>query len=585
MKKNQLSWILVLCLLCTVLLPAADKKSTDDTTSADTAGAQGEAADSATIVAARVRMAQATETLVADLDKIEDQIKEYDHNIREAGASDKIIYIQLKWEKVLDYHAKTLALGNNILKRKELGDHDVDKQFKRFRRSLDSHYREVVSKISDHERYIERLRRRRDNTIESNLLDLENNITYEENRLQIAYRATIELIELQRGFDIIVGERLAEARAIIEKRAETVAQRVRHISDSLREMKAIYEVRHDDAALKEKIDIGEIEFKRETKLLSSTIALLNGQDIPTTKYQQLLVQVTGEISGHLLDVDVFTSLLSTWKDEFINTVSNRGPTWVAKGIFFLSIMILFRIIAAMIRFALKRALGSQHFRMTPLLRDTISSLVGRFIMLVGLMVALSQLGINVGTILAGMGIAGFVIGFALQETLANFAAGTMILLYRPFDVDDVIEAAGVTGKVAKMSLVNTTVLTFDNQTLIVPNTKIWGDVIRNVTAQDLRRVDLEIRTAYTTDVETIEALLLEQVSAHELTVSEPEPTIHLHRLEDHALTFVVRPWVKREDYWAVYWDLTKSIRNEMIQKGIDRPVPKQIMQMQEAKPT
>jgi small conductance mechanosensitive channel len=192
----------------------------------------------------------------------------------------------------------------------------------------------------------------------------------------------------------------------------------------------------------------------------------------------------------------------------------------------------------------------------------------------GVLVALSQLGIEVGPVLAGMGIAGFVIGFALQETLANFAAGVMILAYRPYDVGDLIEcAAGVFGTVSHMSLVSTTIHTPDNQTRIVPNGKIWGDVITNVTAQDVRRVDLTFGIGYDDDIERAEGILRSLLEEDSRVVADPEPMVRLHELGDSSVNFIVRPWVKPEDYWDVYWHLTREVKMRFDAEGISIPFP------------
>ena len=183
------------------------------------------------------------------------------------------------------------------------------------------------------------------------------------------------------------------------------------------------------------------------------------------------------------------------------------------------------------------------------------------------------MGISVGPLLAGLGVAGFVIGFALQDTLANFASGLMILLYRPFDVGDIVETGGVFGKVKEMSLVNTTVLTFDNQTLVVPNSKIWGDVIKNVTAQDIRRVDLVFGIGYADDIPKAEGILEEVVRGHEKVLQDPQPVVKLHELGDSSVNFIVRPWVKRDDYWDVYWDVTRQVKLRFDAEGVTIPFP------------
>ncbi|MEZ0152836.1 MAG: mechanosensitive ion channel family protein [Candidatus Reddybacter sp.] len=194
-------------------------------------------------------------------------------------------------------------------------------------------------------------------------------------------------------------------------------------------------------------------------------------------------------------------------------------------------------------------------------------------MIIGLLMALSQLGISLAPMLAGLGVAGFVIGFALQDTLGNFAAGAMILIYRPYDVDDFVEVAGASGLVKKMNLVSTTITTFDNQTLVVPNSKIWGDVIKNVTAQKVRRVDLEFGIGYGDDIEKAERVLEDVVSSHEMVLKKPETMIKLHTLGDSSVNFIVRPWVKTDDYWDVYWDLTREVKMRFDREGISIPFP------------
>jgi small conductance mechanosensitive channel len=176
-------------------------------------------------------------------------------------------------------------------------------------------------------------------------------------------------------------------------------------------------------------------------------------------------------------------------------------------------------------------------------------------------------------LLAGLGIAGFVIGFALQDTLSNFASGLMILVYRPYDVGDAIEAGGVIGSVSQMNLVSTMIMTFDNQLLVVPNNKIWGDVIRNITNQNTRRVDMTFGIGYSDDVSKAERVLTEIVTSHEKVLEDPAPMIRLHELGDSSVNFIVRPWSKTSDYWDVYWDVTREVKRRFDTEGISIPFP------------
>jgi small conductance mechanosensitive channel len=155
----------------------------------------------------------------------------------------------------------------------------------------------------------------------------------------------------------------------------------------------------------------------------------------------------------------------------------------------------------------------------------------------------------------------------------------MILIYRPFDVGDLIEAAGVFGKVSELSLVSTTVLTLDNQRLVVPNNKIWGDVIRNVTHQKTRRVDMVFGISYEDDVAHAERVLNEIVDSHKLVLDDPDPVVKLHTLGESSVDFIVRPWVKTEDYWDVYWDITRQVKERFDAEGITIPFPQRDVHM------
>jgi small conductance mechanosensitive channel len=214
----------------------------------------------------------------------------------------------------------------------------------------------------------------------------------------------------------------------------------------------------------------------------------------------------------------------------------------------------------------------------------IVSSVRNIVVLVGVLIAISQLGISLGPLLAGIGIAGFIIGFALQDSLSNFASGMMILMYKPFDVGDVVDAGGVKGRVSHMSLVNTTFMTLDNQKLIVPNNLIWQSVITNVTAQRTRRIDLMSGIAYEDDIEKAEKVLQEIVDDNEAVLSNPEPQIKLHELGDSSVNFVVRPWVRTGDYWDTYWDITKAVKLRFDEEGLSIPYPQRDVHIKEQKP-
>lgn len=265
-------------------------------------------------------------------------------------------------------------------------------------------------------------------------------------------------------------------------------------------------------------------------------------------------------------VEGWTNTVKTWLTE-------KGPGTIVKIFVFLLILLVFKILASIAGRITRKALSTPKLKASELLKDFFATVVGKTIFLIGLLIAIGNLGVDIGPLLAGVGVVGFVIGFALQETLGNFAAGIMILLYRPYDVGDFISAAGVSGGVQSMSLVSTNIKTPDNQLLVVPNSKIWGDVITNVTANETRRVDLTVGIGYGDDIDHAEKVIAKILEAHELVLKTPEPAIKVGSLGDSSVNILVRPWTKTSDYWTVYWDLTKTIKQEFDKEGINIPFP------------
>jgi small conductance mechanosensitive channel len=207
------------------------------------------------------------------------------------------------------------------------------------------------------------------------------------------------------------------------------------------------------------------------------------------------------------------------------------------------------------------------------MRDFISKSVRRIVVIIGVVVALSALEIEVGPLLAVIAGAGFVIAFALQESLSNLASGIMILVYRPFDVGDSVEVANVSGSVKAMNLVSTTITTFDNKVVVVPNNSVWGGVITNATGSKTRRVDLVFGIGYDSDIGAAKAILERIVTEHPAVLKEPEPNIQMHELAESSVNFICRPWVKTADYWTVYWEVTRSVKEAFDKAGITIPFP------------
>ena len=303
------------------------------------------------------------------------------------------------------------------------------------------------------------------------------------------------------------------------------------------------------------------------------IEILDEYGIKTAELKQGLIAATGKISKDILDKDVAAGLLDTWLTDGTDWLRSNGASMIFQLLAFLLLLLAFWFGSRIGRGLMRRAIDRSKLNVSSLAKDFFIKTTGRLILLLGFIIAIAQLGIEVAPLLAGLGIAGFIIGFALQDTLSNFASGMMILAYQPFDVGDVIEAGGITGKVDKMNLVSTMVLTFDNQLLIVPNKEIWSGVIRNVTHQDKRRVDMTFGIGYSDDISKAEKVLSEIVASHDKVLKDPDPVIRLHTLGDSSVNFVVRPWTKTEDYWEVYWDVTRAVKRRFDEEDISIPFP------------
>lgn len=250
------------------------------------------------------------------------------------------------------------------------------------------------------------------------------------------------------------------------------------------------------------------------------------------------------------------------------------------GLFLLTLLafkVVSAVTASVVRGGLQRMKGT-----SDLLRDFFANVAGRAVFFIGMIVALSMLGIDITPFVAALGAAGFVIGFALQGTLSNFASGLMILIYRPYDLSDIVTVAGTTGTVDAMTLVSTTLKLPDNQRVVIPNNSIWGDVITNITGQSTRRVDMVFGCGYGDDLQQAQEVLEQVVASHPKVHAEPAPVVKVHELAASSVNFVVRPWAATGDYWDVYWDVTRQVKERFDAAGLSIPFPQQDVHLHRA---
>ena len=286
------------------------------------------------------------------------------------------------------------------------------------------------------------------------------------------------------------------------------------------------------------------------------------------------------VSGLEFDLYNLQATFSVFKNWVISP--QGGLRWIGQLIMFGAILfaswILSRVLSKVSGEALSRVEGA-----SSLLRTFLVNFVRQAILILGFVVSLSALGINTSPILALIGGAAFVIGLALQGTLSNFAQGLLILAYRPFDVGDVIDAGGVSGIVDSMNMLSTTIRTFDNKKMIVPNGKIGGDTITNATASSTRRIDMTFGIGYDDDVAKAQTILERIINKHPLVMKDPAPLIKMNELGDSAINFIARPWAKTGDYWTVFWDVTAAVKEEFDSAGISFPYPQQDVHLYQVK--
>lgn len=194
--------------------------------------------------------------------------------------------------------------------------------------------------------------------------------------------------------------------------------------------------------------------------------------------------------------------------------------------------------------------------------------------------ALSQLGVDTTSLVALLGAAGLAVGLSLQGSLGNFAAGVMIIIFKPFTKGDFIEAGGAMGTVDSISIFTTVLTTPDNKEVIVPNGSIIGGNITNFSARPTRRVDMVFGIAYSDDIRKAKQLLEEIIAADSRVLAEPAPVISVGELADSSVNFLVRPWVNAADYWDVLWDTTEAVKLRFDAEGLSIPFPQMDVHVQ-----
>lgn len=212
-------------------------------------------------------------------------------------------------------------------------------------------------------------------------------------------------------------------------------------------------------------------------------------------------------------------------------------------------------------------------KMDEMLIDFILAIGNAILLLFIVIASLDQLGVNTTSLIALLGAAGLAVGLALQNSLQNFAAGVMLIIFRPFKAGDFVEAGGTAGVVESISIFSTIMRTGDNREVIVPNGSIYSGTITNVSARDTRRIDMVFGIGYDDDIKKAKEIMQKIMAEDERIHAEPAPLVAVAELADSSVNFNVRPWVNSGDYWAVKFDLNERIKIAFDENGISIPYP------------
>jgi len=245
--------------------------------------------------------------------------------------------------------------------------------------------------------------------------------------------------------------------------------------------------------------------------------------------------------------------------------------WGVNIVMALAIFIIGKMIVNTLTSVLSKILSKS--KMDDILVNFIVSILRTILLLFVVIAALDRLGVDTTSLIALLGAAGLAVGLALQSSLQNFASGVMLIIFRPFKAGDFVEVAGTAGVVETISIFSSTLRTGDNREIIIPNGSIYGGTITNFSARDTRRIDMTFGIGYDDDIKKAKELLEAIVAGDERVLPEPKTVIAVSELANSSVNFVVRPWVKTGDYWAVKWDLTEQVKLQFDQAGISIPYP------------
>ena len=237
-----------------------------------------------------------------------------------------------------------------------------------------------------------------------------------------------------------------------------------------------------------------------------------------------------------------------------------------------------KILSVIIRHSLRR-ISSRGGKLTPMMASMISRICSVIIWIIAIITVLGAFGIDLTPVLAGLGITGVVLGFALQESISSFFSGIMLAVNNPFRVGDWVDIGDVSGSVVSMDLMCVTLAAGDNRRITLSNTNVWGSTIVNYSFIDKRRLDMTVTVRYSDDLEKAKETIRSLIAGYPEILREPEPLVEVGSYNDSSISIYVRPWVSPSDYWNVYWRFNSDILRTLNTNGLDMPFNQIVVSM------
>jgi small conductance mechanosensitive channel len=479
-----------------------------------------------------------------------------------------------KYVELIDESQPKLLELFPVMKVKEIGADEIRTRYRGFLIGV-SHVYENAFDLWNKE--IDVLRDQRATADVEDLGDIEQRISTLRSRLDKLLVGQMTMLTAADSLGLETSDAWDELENILKSRAENLVGRLQisvsrrdQLHDKIRAAERASAPESEISSNRVRLQYANRRIDGVARSLEETVELLGEMGYDTAPYRQFIIKTTGVITERVLNPRILFGLVTDFLEDAWQAIKNNAPAVLIKILIVLGFIVLFRVLFRLAWWLLRL---SGVAKMSRLMKDMVDRLIKSIATICGLFGGLWFLGVDPTTLLAGVGVASVIIGLALQDSLSNLAAGFFILSTRPYDVDDIIIAGGVLGTVKAMGLANTTVVTFDNRRLLVPNRKIWGEVIENRSAEPIRRVEIEVRIAYSEDIDRAIAILHDLLAKNERVLEKPEPPIFVSELDDSWVKIAVRPWAKNADWWPLLTELPRLVRIRFAEEGIEIPFP------------